>query len=554
MNGGLESQFVEVRGMVGRVQNRDDGWTVMTLHTIQGDLKTILLRNAIQGGPLENRERSLVRLRGHLMVDRDPATERVITGQIRMQDPEILVDCESPTDLFSLPLQSAASLTHANPDHAPFAWVKVSGQIIQVRSRLFFMMDHGTGLRFVTDDFPNLQSGDLVEVVGYQDVLTAAAPKLLAAVARKIGEAPLPEARSLSNSDLISPGFDSTLVRVIGTLTDLKRNKNELVLEMRSGDWRYWSRLNVENISPPPLKIGSRLELTGTYCAQGEYKVIGPDVAALDLFLNSPAGIKVLSTPPWWTLQRLLMLVGVLVCLLMATLLWITLLHRKVEQRTAELSVQIHEREHVEHLRAMEQERARIAQDLHDQLGSDITAVGMLVERTKFNRASDEQRAHYMEQLGETARAMVSTLDEIVWAMNPQHDSLASLVGYLGGFAERFLALANITLRLDVPSKLPAMPLSSRLRHQLFMVFKEALANVVHHAAATAVSIRVTVEDNELCCVVADNGHGLPPGNRDESMSGLANMKERIEKYGGCFNMESAAERGTTLRFKVPLN
>jgi signal transduction histidine kinase len=187
--------------------------------------------------------------------------------------------------------------------------------------------------------------------------------------------------------------------------------------------------------------------LTGTYCAQGEYKVIGPDVAALDLFLNSPAGIKVLSTPPWWTLQRLLMLVGVLVCLLMATLLWITLLHRKVEQRTAELSAQIHEREHVEHLRAMEQERSRIAQDLHDQLGSDITAVGMLVERTKFNRASDEQRAHYMEQLGETARAMVSTLDEIVWAMNPQHDSLASLVGYLGGFAERFLALANITLR-----------------------------------------------------------------------------------------------------------
>jgi signal transduction histidine kinase len=86
------------------------------------------------------------------------------------------------------------------------------------------------------------------------------------------------------------------------------------------------------------------------------------------------------------------------------------------------------------------------------------------------------------------------------------------------------------------------------------MVFKEALANVVHHAAATEVSISVTVEGSELCCMIADNGHGLPPGNRDESMSGLANMKERIEKYGGFFNMESAAERGTTLRFKVPLN
>ena len=156
-----------------------------------------------------------------------------------------------------------------------------------------------------------------------------------------------------------------------------------------------------------------------------------------------------------------------------------------------------------------------------------------LIERAKFAGISEPQRAHYLDQLGETAQSMVTTLDEIVWTMNPRHDSLASLVGYLGSFAERFLAPANLTLQLDVPSKLPDVAVASGLRHQLFLVFKEALANVIHHAAATRVNIRVTLESGRLCCIIADNGQGLAPGAGGDGRSGLSNMKERIEKLGG---------------------
>ena len=554
MNGSLEGQYVEVSGMVGRIQNREDGWTVMILHTTSGELKTILLSSALRGGPLADEVRALVRLRGHLMVDRAPATQRVISGQIRMEDPQIIVDRLPPENMFAVPLQSAASLTRANPNYRPFSWVRVAGQIIHVSSRMFFMMDKGSGLRFITDDFPDLKPGDLVEVVGYQDVLSAAAPVLRGAVTHKTGHGPLPNPKTLSVTELVQPGFDSQWVRVDGVLTGLKKNDKDQILEMHLGDKRFWSRLSLKDGQLPSLRIGSELQLTGTYCAQGEYKVLGPDVAALDLLLNSPSGIKVLSTPPWWTLERLLILVGVLLSLLMATILWITLLHRKVEQRTVELATQIQERQRLEHLRAMEQERGRIARDLHDDLGSDITTVNMLVERAKLNKASDEQRGRYMDQLGEKAQAMVATLDEIVWAMNPRHDSLASLVGYLGSFAERFLALAGIKLRLDVPSQLPDKSVASNLRHQLFMVFKEALANVVHHASATEVGISVTLRDAELRCVIADNGRGLPSAGLGQNSSGLANMKERIEKQGGSFEATSAGGQGTTLRFKVPLN
>src|SRR5207342_2827669 len=117
-----------------------------------------------------------------------------------------------------------------------------------------------------------------------------------------------------------------------------------------------------------------------------------------------------------------------LACGLAITALWITQLHRKVEQRTAELEIQIRERQHIEQQHVMEQERARVAQDLHDELGSSLTEISMLGARARSSLAPDEKRKFYLEQINEKARGMVAALDEIVWAMNPRHDSLASLV------------------------------------------------------------------------------------------------------------------------------
>ncbi|HEY3913921.1 MAG TPA: histidine kinase dimerization/phosphoacceptor domain-containing protein [Verrucomicrobiae bacterium] len=94
----------------------------------------------------------------------------------------------------------------------------------------------------------------------------------------------------------------------------------------------------------------------------------------------------------------------------------------------------------------MEQERARIAQDLHDELGSGFTEITMLSARAKSTT-----RDGYLDQMADKARQMVTALDEIVWAMNPTHDSLASMISYFWLYAERFLGLANIAWRLDGP-------------------------------------------------------------------------------------------------------
>jgi signal transduction histidine kinase len=234
--------------------------------------------------------------------------------------------------------------------------------------------------------------------------------------------------------------------------------------------------------------------------------------------------------------------------------LWLTQLHRQVEERTAELGEQIKERQRVEHQRAMEQERARIAQDLHDELGSGITEISMLAARAKSASPPVEKNHRYLEQVGDRAREMVTALDEIVWAMNPRHDSLASLVSYFSLYADRFLGLASIAWRLEGTSGPPDYAVDSRLRHQLFLAFKEALTNIVRHSGATEVRLSIQVEQGRVWLTIADNGRGLPPAARTDGMDGVANMRMRLEKLGGRFEVSSETGRGTTLRFYVPSN
>jgi signal transduction histidine kinase len=280
---------------------------------------------------------------------------------------------------------------------------------------------------------------------------------------------------------------------------------------------------------------------------------LGQGITSFELLLGSPTDIKVLAQPPWWTLERLLIITGALVCFLAAAALWITQLHRQVEQRTAELGTQIQQRQAVEHQRAMEQERTRIAQDLHDELGAGITEMSMLAARAKFATVSDEKRHQYLEHVREKAREMVTALDEIVWAMNPRHDSLASLISYFCLYADRFLGLANIVWRLEGTSETANPMVDSRHRHQLFLAFKEALTNVVRHSGASEVTLSIQVEQGQLRLSISDNGRGFSPEGHTEAMDGVTNMRARIEKLGGRFEITGNPGSGTMVRFDIPL-
>jgi signal transduction histidine kinase len=545
MNGSLDAQFVEIQGILTAVEA--DGVILLTPDVrIKCDLRVTGLKSQ----DLDRYEDALIRVRGCLFATWDYVTHRVKVGEIRIKGADVTVDQPAPADLFSTPRKTAAELLLFDPQAGVFQRVKISGQIIHLRESECFMMDRNNGVRFIPKHPSGLQAGDLVEVVGFPE-LSSASPVLREAVVRKTGHAALPKPRALSPDDLMRTDLDSTRVAVKALLVSQRNTPAEQALEMRVGLRTFLAWLPGKEETIRAIPVGSQLDLTGTYASLGASRAASQDVASFELLLNAPSDVAVIARPPWWTLQRLLVILGALACVLAVTVLWITQLRRKVEQRTAELEIQIRERQRVQQQHVLEHERARIAQDLHDELGSGLTEITMLGVRAQSASAPLEKRGRYLEEMAGKARQMVTALDEIVWAMNPTHDSLASMISYFSLYADRFLGLANVSWRLEGPLGPADLALDSSHRHQLFLAFKEALTNVVRHSGASEVRLGIQVQEGRIRLTIADNGRGFE-GRPTDEMDGVASMRARLEKLGGRFEVNSKAGEGTTVRFDLP--
>lgn len=542
MNGSMDAQYVEIEGIVTAVST--DGVLLLT----PGGVVKAVLHSSMSQEELKRYENTLVRIRGGLIATRNEQTHQVILGEFEILNPTLIVENSTSEDILSAPYKTPAELLQFDPQASLFQRIKMSGQIVHVGPDVCFMMVGTNGVRFVANNTLALQVGNMVDVAGYPQ-LGGASPLLREAVVNKTGYAALPEARPLTSGNLARAECDSTRVRVEGVLTGLRETGMETVLEMQDGAQNFLARLRGREFLHS-LPIGSRLQLVGIYAVQGGNQVSDQPIAAFTLLLDSPADIKVLARPPWWTLRRLLIMIGMLACVLVIAVLWITQLHRKVEERTVQLEEQIQKRQSIEQHRAMEQERARIAQDLHDELGSSLTEIGMLAA----GPVAPTDSIKHLDQIGARARHMVGSLDEIVWAMNPKHDSLESLGSYLCLYADRFLKLANITFRVTGTLDLPNQALNPIHRHEFFLAFKEALTNVVRHSGATEVRLSIRIIGSRLRLSLADDGGGLGSTGPTASRDGLANMRARLEKMGGRFAIASQAGRGTTLRFYLPLN
>lgn len=202
---------------------------------------------------------------------------------------------------------------------------------------------------------------------------------------------------------------------------------------------------------------------------------------------------------------------------------------------------------------ALEGERARIARDLHDQLGANLTQVALLGEMAGADKNLPDEVESHTRQISQTARETTRALDEIVWAVNPSNDTLEGLANYACKYASEYLALANLPCRMDVPAQLPATAIPPEVRHNVFLAFKEAVHNVVKHAQAREVWVRLRLQPKRFVFQIQDNGRGIGrdgPSNRN----GLRNMKKRMTDIGGDFTISSGANGGTLVELSVPLH
>jgi len=211
--------------------------------------------------------------------------------------------------------------------------------------------------------------------------------------------------------------------------------------------------------------------------------------------------------------------------------------------------------ERLQQQHALEKERARIARDIHDDLGSSLTRISMLSELAEADKTNPAEVETHVRKIAASARETVRSLDEIVWAVSPEHDTWNSLVGYLSEYAREFFNGTSVLCRLEMPVELPAYPLPSEVRHSLFLVIKEALNNSLKHARAHEVRIRVSEHGSAITLTITDDGCGFEPAN-DSAVHhghGLKNMRGRVGNLGGQFRIDSKPGVGTTLTICLPL-
>jgi signal transduction histidine kinase len=233
---------------------------------------------------------------------------------------------------------------------------------------------------------------------------------------------------------------------------------------------------------------------------------------------------------------------------------------------------------------AVERVRTRIATDLHDDIGANLSRMAIMVEVLK--KQLGEEHAERLYDVADLARELVGSMGDIVWATDPKRDNLKSVVRRLRSFASDVLEGQGIAFELSVAHECEGVKLAPESRRELHLILKEAINNIARHSGATEARLLISLEGRSLVARLRDNGKGLPPTGKGVSsgkgypvggkgggasdgkgipakvktfgsgiyvVHGVSNMKARAASVGGSFQMRSMSGRGTTLRLRIPI-
>jgi signal transduction histidine kinase len=212
----------------------------------------------------------------------------------------------------------------------------------------------------------------------------------------------------------------------------------------------------------------------------------------------------------------------------------------------------------VRRLLEIERVRTRIATDLHDDLGASLSRMAILSEVVKRQiREQDQQSVSLLNEIADSARNLVGSLRDIVWAIDARSATLSDVIVRLRQFASDVLDPKGIAWKLEASSRTRDLRVDPESRRHVLLFFKEAVHDVVRHAECTSVQLSIDSGDHQLVCEVRDDGRGFDAaaaGGTPESFGGrgLRNMRARAAQLGGDLEVGSVAGGGTRLRMVVP--
>jgi signal transduction histidine kinase len=208
--------------------------------------------------------------------------------------------------------------------------------------------------------------------------------------------------------------------------------------------------------------------------------------------------------------------------------------------------------ERLEQRQAMEKERRRIAKNLHDDLGANLTEIGLFAESVRRKSEPAEIRRD-LNLLFDKVQSVAANLDTVVWAVNPANDSLDRLTTYVCELFHELFQRSEIRPRVELIGDIPAHPLTPEERSNLFLTAKEAMNNILKHSGATEAWLRIKMEGSVYVLTLEDNGRGFDvSAPKNEHRNGLGNMSSRMAELGGRCVLQSTPGAGTRIALTLP--
>jgi len=570
LSSSLNTQWVEVEGVVRKLETPPGMEQCMTL-LVGGHPCPVLVHDR-RGLSRKKLVDAKVRVRGVFL---DIANLRSQTAGMKIhsngiQDIDVLVP--PPSDPFQARKVALNRLIAFRPD-ADLGHRRVSSGVVTfvVPGRFFYLLDQEACVR-VNSTETQVSPGDRVEVSGFIDMSSHLAV-FNAALVRKIGTGTVPPPDEPLISEILNPKVRSAeemvtepghpdcngrLIRLSGVLRRVlppDKDGNAIVV-VESGEHLVQALLPG---TAPSWAVGSVVELTGV-C---ELEIARLDkmpwfsITGFHVWLSSPGDLRVVFQPPWWTPQRLGILLAAVILVLGLALVWGYTMRRQVAVRGAQLAAEMSAREsaRVEFDTTL-RERRRLANDLHDTLEQSLTGLALQLEIASRNQDSDPaQSGHHLNLARKFLERSRSEVHRTVWDLRAHGQDGRGFLDILEERVSSMVEGSGITITLKSDGDPQSMP--DLIAGNLLLLAQEAVTNALKHSGASEISLLVRLAHGCVELVVEDHGCGFDPatapGQRDGHF-GLQGMRERTKRLDGEIELTAAPGRGTTLRVRVPLH
>ena len=468
-----------------------------------------------------------------------------------------------PSDPFDMPSLDAAGIQNAT-DIITLGQRRITGRVLAVwRSNHFLLADSAGQLHKIKlNDTPPPQFGQTVDAVGHVETdlytinLSHAVWRTTSA-SEMPAETPLPSTlRHLfvdgKNRNAINTQLFGKTIRLSGKVQDiLPSSESGHTVLLQNDSHIIAVDISANRAKIPPIRIGSTIEVTGTYIVEAETwhpHAAFPRVTGVLLAVRKPDDVRILAQPPLLTPTRLLTAIGILLAVLFGILVWNLSLRRIAERRSHELL-----REEIAHIGSELRldERTRLAVELHDSVLQNLTSVALQLDIAHRLSQTDAAAAEpHFDIVAKTLQSCHEELRNCVWDLRNQtleeHDMESAI--------RRVLRPRIGTVQLSVRFNVPRERFSDNTAYALLHIIRELATNAVKHGKASTIKVAGAIERQNLLISVIDNGCGFDPQNHPgiaDGHFGLQGIAERIRRLNGTLEIESTRGHGTRVRITL---